>query len=75
MAPNNEIILNAFLEQVARAENLLGKIRDLHDNHYNTHPDTVETWDVGCLLHLNQTLKYVLERHGIAERDDAETLG
>ena len=58
---NRQAALNAFLGKKAEIDAMLERLQELSDNHFNSHPDTLNWGDVGTLENYAGLLKRITD--------------
>ncbi|KPP82407.1 MAG: hypothetical protein HLUCCO07_16550 [Rhodobacteraceae bacterium HLUCCO07] len=58
---NREAALNAFIAKKAEIDEMLARLAQLSDDHFETHPDEINWGDVGTLEHYASLLKRITD--------------
>ena len=58
---NCEAALNAFLGKKAEIDEMLARLAQLSEDHFNSHPDEINWGDVGTLNHYANLLRQITD--------------
>ncbi|MGO4917351.1 hypothetical protein [Pseudogemmobacter sp. W21_MBD1_M6] len=58
---SNAKAIAAFLGKKAEIDEMLSRLQELSDNHFNSHPDEINWGDVGTLEHCASLLKRITD--------------
>ena len=58
---NKEAALNAFMGKKAEIDEMLARLSNLSDEHFNAHPDRINWGHVGTLEHYASLLKRITD--------------
>lgn len=68
---NKEAALNAFMGKKAEIDEMLARLSNLSDEHFNAHPDRINWGHVGTLEHYASILKRITDS-AFSEGEHAE---
>ena len=71
VAWNKEAALNAFMGKNAEIDEMLARLANLSDEHFNAHPDEINWGHVGTLEHYASLLKRITDS-AFSEGEHAE---
>mgnify|MGYP007024988679 CR=1 FL=1 len=70
-ARNKEAALNAFMAKKVEIDDMLARLSNLSNDHFNAHPDAITWGDVGTLEHYGALLKRITDS-AFSEGEHAE---
>jgi hypothetical protein len=61
--------LSAFVAECNRAQELINKLQEMVDNHFNTNPDTVNWCDLGSVVYATDMLQTAICHFNLNRED------